>query len=174
MGRTRTPTCKGFACGLVASAAVASSAANAHVLLDEPNGGELLMANTVFPIEWHVDIQHNTIGWDLEYSTDGGGSWQVIALGLPPGDVTEGAAHSYAWTVPNDPSDRVRVRVKQDNTGQDYYDTSDADLTLVGPACAVPLPAVVLSSGLGLWRGRPRSQREGAERPVRRPAASPR
>jgi mono/diheme cytochrome c family protein len=104
--------------------------ASAHVLLDDPNGGELLPAGADYTVEWHVHIQHNTIGWDLEYSTDGGGSWKSIAPGLPAGDITEGAIHTYDWNVPDDASTSVRVRVKQDNTGQDYYDTSDANLEI--------------------------------------------
>ena len=107
-----------------------AEAAGAHVLLDLPNGGEVLPAGANYTIQWNVDVPHGTIGWDLEYSTDGGASWKAIVAGLPPGDLTRGAIHTYDWNVPDDASTAVRVRVKQDNTGDDYYDQSDASLEI--------------------------------------------
>jgi len=48
------------------------------------------------------------------------------------GDTAAGSLHSFTWTVPDDPSTTVRVRVRQDNTGTDYFDVSDADLAIEG------------------------------------------
>jgi len=109
-----------------------------HVKLDAPNGGEVLEVGSVFVIEWHVVIQHRTRNWHLRYSTTGAsGPWLPIATKLRAGDITAGAIHTYDWTVPNTPSDRVRVRVRQDNAYGDYLDISDANLTigLASPEC---------------------------------------
>jgi len=104
----------------------------AHVQLDDPNGGEVLTAGDQIEVRWHVLIQHNLDNWDLWYSTDGdGGPWIPIATDLPAGDGTPGAMQSHLWTVPDEDSGQVRVRVRQDNLGTDYLDISDADLTIL-------------------------------------------
>jgi len=109
----------------------AAGVASAHVMLDYPNGGEMIEVGTIAEIEWHVVIQHGTIGWDLWYSINGpGGPWIEIVTGLPPGDIFAGAIHVYDWTVPNSESDQVRVRVRQDNGGNNYEDISDSDLVI--------------------------------------------
>ena len=43
----------------------------AHVGLDSPNGGETLTAGSTFQIEWNPTAPHDTINWDLWYSTQG-------------------------------------------------------------------------------------------------------
>lgn len=118
-------------CGLLLSA----SPAVGHVILDEPNGGEVLEVGSVVTIEWHIMIAHNLLGWDLWYSTTGAaGPWIPVATDLPPGSSSVGSIHTYDWTVPDDPSNQVRVRVRMDNVATDYFDISDADLTIVTPA----------------------------------------
>lgn len=110
--------------------------ARGHVILDAPNGGEVLQGESTFTITWHIQIQHNLQNWDLWYSTTGaGGPWITIAMDLPPGDPSAGSVHTYDWTVPNTPSDQARVRVKMDNSGTDYEDISNADFTI--SACAL-------------------------------------
>lgn len=107
----------------------------AHVDLLEPNGGEALHAGTEVDIRWEVAKEHDTQDWDLSYSTTGpGGPWIDIAVDLPPGDIAEGAVHAYAWTLPDEPSQALYVRVRQDNGGQDYEDESDGAVVLVGSA----------------------------------------
>ena len=114
---------------------LSSAPALAHVALDSPNGGEQLQAGSSFTVEWHVVIAHNQLNWDLYYSTTGpSGPWLVIAEDIPLGDGSSGAAHSFQWTVPDEPSDRVRVRVVQDNNGVDYEDISDGAVEIIeGP-----------------------------------------
>lgn len=115
----------------VGAALLAATSAFGHTTLDQPNGGEVLPAGSTYTIEWHVVVQHNTLDWDLWYSTTGaGGPWIPIALDLPVGDPTAGSVHTFAWTVPNDPSGQVRVRVRQDNSSADYEDVSDADFMI--------------------------------------------
>jgi len=132
--------------GVVGFFGVLAGAAQAHVVLTSPNGGETLEAGSVFRIEWHVLIGHNTENWDLFYSTESvGGMYVPIALDLEVGDASSGSDHSYDWTVPNIVDDSVWVRVVQDNAGTDYQDSSNA------PFAIVPAPAgVVLLAGGGV------------------------
>ena len=46
-----------------------SSPLQAHVELDSPNGGQSLVAGSTVTIEWHAAVEHDTIDWDLWYST---------------------------------------------------------------------------------------------------------
>lgn len=109
----------------------AAGTVGAHVMLDDPNGGEVLGAGTSAVIEWHVLIGHATINWDLWYSVTGpSGPWIEIAVDLPPGNTASGAIHTFDWLVPAVEADQVRVRVRQDNSGTDYEDVSDADFTI--------------------------------------------
>jgi len=109
--------------------------AAAHVELDLPNGAELIDAGSVYTVTWHVAKEHNLLNWDLWFSSSGAsGPWIPIATDLPPGDPSTGSIHTFDWTVPATPSAQVRVRVQQDNAGEDYEDSSDADLSiLMGP-----------------------------------------
>ena len=108
----------------------------AHVTLLAPNGGEKLEVGSQFTVQWTIDIAHNQNNWDLWYSsTGGGGPWIPIAMDLPPGDTKVGSIHEYVWTIPDDESNKVRVRVRMDNTGQDYWDVSDMKLSIVPNCC---------------------------------------
>ena len=44
-------------CGMLLSAGPAAG----HVILDEPDGGEFLLVDSVITIEWHIDIVHNLL-----------------------------------------------------------------------------------------------------------------
>lgn len=117
------------------AATVAATSAFGHVGLDKPNGGEVLNAGDTFTTEWQVLISHALQNWDLWYSTVGStGPWIVIANDLPAGSGLVGSVHTFDWTIPDTPSTNVYVRVRMDNTGTDYYDTSDAALTIIGTA----------------------------------------
>lgn len=103
-----------------------------HVGLDSPNGGETLMGGSNYTIEWHVEIRHNTLDWDLWYSTESGdGPWEEIAVDLSAGDIDEGAPHTFDWAVPSISIDNAWVRVRQDNAGDDYYDVSESSFSIV-------------------------------------------
>ena len=124
----------GFLCIIVGN-----GVARAHVALDEPNGGEGLEAGSTFTITWHVIIQHDLQNWDLWYSTTGAnGPWIAIAMDLPAGDPSGGSVHTYEWTIPDAVTDRARVRVRQDNSGTDYYDISDGNFAIVPAAASCP------------------------------------
>ncbi len=125
--------------GVVVAAAaslVMANPARAHVRLDLPNGGEELEVGSIYTIQWTILISHNLQNWDLWYSTTGlNGPWIAIAMDLPPGSGSVGSVHTYDWTIPNAVSDQVRVRVRMDNAGADYFDISNADLSIVPDSC---------------------------------------
>jgi len=106
--------------------------ANGHVDLLDPNGGETLEVGSNFTIRWQITIPHDLQNWDLWYSTTGsGGPWIEIIMDMPGGDNTYGSIHTYNWIIPDDTSNQIRVRVRQDNSIADYEDISNADLTIV-------------------------------------------
>ena len=109
--------------------------ARAHVILDDPNGGEQLEVDTVFVVRWRIQIAHTLLNWDLWYSTTGmAGPWTSIATNLLPGSGSVGSIHTYNWTIPDDPDPSVWVRVRMDNSGTDYEDVSNASFSIVA-AC---------------------------------------
>jgi len=125
-----------------------TATARAHVQLDAPNGGEVLQVGSTFLISWHVAIAHVTQNWDLWYSTTGsGGPWIPIVMDLPANGAVTGAVFTYLWTVPATPSSSVRIRVRMDNSGIDYYDISDGDLSITAQHLQASPPFISLSSG---------------------------
>ncbi len=132
------------------------TASQAHVILDSPNGGETLIAGQVVTVQWHVQISHGQQNWDLWYSTTGaGGPWVPIVMDLPAGSTAPNSTHQYDWLVPPTHSDQVRVRVRMDNAGTDYFDISNADLSIQA-GCASPSVYCIgspnsMGSGAGLF-----------------------
>jgi hypothetical protein len=118
-------------------------------------------------------VSHGPAIYDLWYSTTGpDGPWIAIAGGIDP-------PRSFDWVVPDTPSNQVRVRVKQDNADEDYFDVSDSDLAIVSAAEGVPIvldaekDATIHEEGNGtdangagsyLFTGRTASQGGSAER----------
>ncbi|MGI9456362.1 MAG: dockerin type I repeat-containing protein [Aeoliella sp.] len=119
-------------------ALLSPAALRAHVELDSPNGGETLNVGSTFTIQWHPSVQHDTIDWDLWYSTtSSNGPWNVISLNLPLGDPAAGSNHSHNWLVPNLGNTNAWVRVRQDNgTDDDYFDVSDSSFSIVAALLA--------------------------------------
>lgn len=106
-----------------------AAVSHAHVALDFPVGGETFNEGEEINIRWHIVIPHDLQNWDLYFSDDGGASWQVIELDLPPDQL------DYLWTVPGISTTQGRIRIYMDNSGTDYEDQSD-DFTIV--AASVP------------------------------------
>lgn len=91
---------------------------NAHVAIVHPSGGEVFYPGEMVTIEWEVLVAHNTLNWDLYLSVDGGITWDILQLDLPVQSLT------YEWVVPNMPTSQARIRIVQDNEGEDYSDSS--------------------------------------------------
>jgi len=174
----RTPNpALGAALAVAVLLAFSTAPALAHVELDAPNGGETLEAGSVFTIVWHENVEHQLIDFDLWYSTSGpGGPWNVLAFDLNPIHGTEG--YTFDWVVPDHQSSHVRLRVRQDNSGEDYLDVSDSDLTIVKSLSTEtvtlePSQDAALYEGDGslangagdyLFTGRTEAQNDSAER----------
>lgn len=102
----------------------------------QPNGGEVLYVGTSYPIKWEkifVDLVK------LEYSTDGGTSWILIADGVDAYNISGGdedsplAFNQYDWVVPNTVSSNCLLRVS-DSTNPLVFDVSEAPFTIeIGP-----------------------------------------
>jgi uncharacterized repeat protein (TIGR01451 family) len=95
-----------------------------------PNGGESWEADTQQQITW--SSTNLTGDLRLEYSTDGFASVELI----DDSTVDDG---SYTWTIPNDPSDSVQVRVSS-VLSSTISDTSDAVFSITPP----PVPTLTL------------------------------
>ncbi len=120
--------------GVVLSLGLMAGSANAHVILNDPNGGEVLEVGSVFTIEWQIQISHDLQNWDVWYSTTGNnGPWIEVAMDLAPGSGAVGSIHTYDWTVPDTVSDQAFVRVRMDNNGTDYEDVSASAFSIVPP-----------------------------------------
>jgi hypothetical protein len=92
-----------------------------------PNGGEIIPSGSTYTIEWEaVGDLVSDLTYTIEYSTDGGSTWKLIAEGL-----TE---TTHDWTVPK-PTKNLRnclVRVKGvDSEGKRRgIDKSDSAFTI--------------------------------------------
>jgi len=80
---------------------------NQSLVITSPDGGEI----------WYVGASHD-IGWTsegidnvkIEYSTNGGSNWIEVTATMPD-------TGSYAWTVPDTPSDNCLVRISDASDG---------------------------------------------------------
>lgn len=89
------------------------------VELTYPIGGEGFAPGDAQKIRWDA---HGTSGsFTLEYSTNGGSTWNTISNGAGQ------ALRSFNWTVPNTITGQARVRIS--NGGNS--DMSDADFTII-------------------------------------------
>lgn len=103
---------------------VLGSTGAAHVALDFPVGGETFTEGEIVNVQWHIVIPHDLQNWDLYFSEDGGTTWDVVAMDLPPEDL------NYMWTVPGIETSQGRIKIYMDNSAVDYEDES-GDFTIV-------------------------------------------
>jgi photosystem II stability/assembly factor-like uncharacterized protein len=103
-----------------------------------PNGGETLNSTTTYNITWNST---GTSIVDLEYTINGGTTWQVIDQQIPalPG--------SYAWTVPSANSSNAKVRLKNAINNL-VLDESNNFFTIVQP---IPTLELITPFGFENW-----------------------
>jgi len=112
----------------------------ADVALTYPNGGQNLYYGSNYSITWtNQYINSNFV--KLEYSTNNGASWNVIAS-------VANNTGSYSWSVPQDFSTQCLVRVSQYND-PNVFDISDNVFSIA--------PSIVLNTpngdgGAEVWR----------------------
>ena len=146
---------------LLALAVVAlPQAAPGHIIILSPNGGEVYTAGEVVQIRWCIAVAHDLQNWDIRYNptlpgvdTACGnvtGGFTDIELDVAPTCTAAGGGicflnpdppccMDYFWTVPNGiDSDQVKIKIKMDNAGTDYFDLSDAPFTIT-PSTSSPL-----------------------------------
>ncbi len=90
----------------------------AHVTLDYPQGGETFIVGETVTIQWHIAIPHETLNWDLFFSSDEGVTWDTLQLNIPTEQIT------FSWVVPDILTSQGRIRIFMDNVAQDYLDIS--------------------------------------------------
>ncbi|MBD3334781.1 MAG: hypothetical protein GF355_04640 [Candidatus Eisenbacteria bacterium] len=99
------------------------------VTVTSPNGGENWLAGTSHAITYTAtdpDTPDQDLLINLDYSTNGGGSWTTIAS-------DETNSGTYSWTVPAVPTAQARVRVTASDGTNQSSDTSNADFTISQP-----------------------------------------
>jgi Subtilase family/Secretion system C-terminal sorting domain len=86
------------------------------VTVEYPFGGETWLPNKTEDIRWSA-YGGDPNGFTLEYSLDGGTSWNLISNTIPS------SSRSYSWLTPNVVSSKALMRVTRNTTG--YSDISD-------------------------------------------------
>jgi subtilisin family serine protease len=89
--------------------------------ITSPNGGETLYAGTSHEITWNWTGSIAKV--DLEYSPDGGKTWNSIAVSVD----NDG---SYDWNVPGTPSQHCLVRVSEGKSDTHAWDVSNSEFTI--------------------------------------------
>lgn len=110
------------------------------VTLVSPNGGESFFGGSLQPITWNTTGVINLV--NLEYSTDGGTSWQSIVNAVAN-------TGSYDWTVPNITSDNALVRIT-DAGDLTRTDTSDSVFSIIATGFTItsPIPDTLIGHSL--------------------------
>ncbi|MBL7113508.1 MAG: hypothetical protein ISS19_16340 [Bacteroidales bacterium] len=99
---------------------------HAHVGLLHPTGGETFNPGDTVLIRWEEIVSHDTQNWDLYFSSDGGSAWDTIQVDISV------EIMSYRWIVPDIITVQGKIRIVQDNVGDDYEDVSD-NFTIAPP-----------------------------------------
>ncbi|WP_233189379.1 GPI anchored serine-threonine rich family protein [Geothermobacter hydrogeniphilus] len=88
-----------------------------------PNGGETLTIGSQTTISWNP--HPDAASYLLRYSIDGGTTWKWLRNNV--------TGTSFNWTVPNDPSTQVLMRINAKNAAGSFIgnDFSDATFTIV-------------------------------------------
>ena len=98
-----------------------------------PNGGETWYVGSTQNITW--TYTGLTSLYDIEYSTNNGSTWNSVATGVSVGSF----GGSYAWTIPNTPSNQCLVRVT-DMFDPSRTDVSNAVFTISSGTATVTAP----------------------------------
>ncbi len=93
----------------------------------EPNGAEVLTANTGTTVSWVATDPSNVIAVDLYLSEDGGANFRPVAFGLAN-------TGSHTWFPANRPTNNAILRVVAIDTFSNVgHDDSDAPFAIISP-----------------------------------------
>lgn len=106
------------------SAAFKVNRAPAAPVLSAPNGGENYATSMTVSWAAATDPNSDVLSYEVEFSSDGGATWSVLATGVSLTSYTHNAS-----TLPATQAARVRVRAN-DGLLPGPYDTSDANFTI--------------------------------------------
>ncbi|MCP4218273.1 MAG: hypothetical protein GY765_26795, partial [bacterium] len=113
-----------------------------------PNDGEELQYGSSYNIVWGTTGAVSTVA--IEYSTDGGSTWNTIHSSYPAGGGV------YNWGIPDEPSTDCLIRVS--DNGSSVFDICDMPFTIwvrrISPEERQALIALYNSTGGGSWRAR--------------------
>ncbi len=109
------------------------------ITVTSPNGAEQWVIGTAQNITWASAGSISANNLKLEYSIDGGSTWNTIATG----EVNDGA---YSWTVANAVSGTCKVRITDTGRTDVPQDTSDGVFAILVPQITVTSP-----NGGELW-----------------------
>jgi len=92
-----------------------------------------LTPGAVVPVRFISDDDQRVVGATIQASTNGGLDWNLTVGTVGEAGVNAGTLN---WTVPNVPTDQLRVRVLvSDPNGRTGSDASPVNLTIAGPRC---------------------------------------
>ncbi|MDR3668124.1 MAG: T9SS type A sorting domain-containing protein [Ignavibacteriaceae bacterium] len=103
---------------------------NKTILVNTPNGGEVWRPGENHTIYWNM---YGLSSAKVEYSTDSGNSWNLIADNLPQNQCY------YNWTVPSVNSQNCFIKVS-DASDNSVNDISDRNFTIYQPVDYIQLP----------------------------------
>ncbi|MEM4325847.1 MAG: WD40 repeat domain-containing protein, partial [Candidatus Pacearchaeota archaeon] len=103
---------------------------NKNIILIFPNGGEIFRAGSQQQIQWSSS---NITNIKIEYTTDNGSSWSLIANNIPAN------SGSLIWTVPNLSSSNCRIKIS-DTDDPSIFDISDNVFTILSKSITVLSP----------------------------------
>jgi len=114
-----------------------------EIKLTYPNGGEGFVPGETEALRW--DAPSSTGTFDIDYSTDLGGSWTNVVSGVPA-DIRQ-----FDWIVPSSISDRVIVRL----TRGLFSDQSDVPLAITNVPSDLNVDFVCLNLTRFSWTAAP-------------------
>lgn len=97
--------------------------------LTSPNGGEEWVTGTVQNITW---ASTNVSEVKIEYTTNGGTNWNIIANAVPSTGI-------YNWAIPNTPSTTCKVRISDVSDPLTYSESAN-NFTILVQAVTVTAP----------------------------------
>lgn len=109
-----------------------------NLTLTYPNGGQSFVPGQSETIHW--DAINTSSSFDLEYSTDNGGSWTNIT--------TVGSAlTNYSWSVPSTLTGEAKIRI----TSGSFSDESDETFSIANQVTGLTLTQVCPTEAVFEW-----------------------